>query len=84
VVALNSVRRQLRLRWEARSGVVQVDVTGRVEVGVLIRPQPVKHSRAPVDGQQMRRLRRPAINGASGSLNGCSHDLSSMDEYAAG
>ena len=35
------VRGELGLRRQARTGVVEVDVPARVEVGVLGRPQPV-------------------------------------------
>ena len=36
------MRVELRLRWQGGTGVVEVDVAGRVQVGVLGRPQPVK------------------------------------------
>ena len=60
---------QLRLGRQARAGVVEVDVPGRVEVGVFRRPQPVKQRRAPVTGvcgQEAGRLRAPVILRAAG------------------
>jgi hypothetical protein len=44
------MRVELRLRRQARTGVVVVGMAARVEVGVLGRPQPVKQRRTPVAG----------------------------------
>ena len=41
---------QLRLGGQARTGVVEVHVAARVEVGILRHPQLVKRRRAPVAG----------------------------------
>ena len=63
------MRGQLRLGRQARAGVVEVDMPGRVEVGVLGGPQPVKQRRAPVAGirgQETGRLWQPAVPGAAG------------------
>ena len=73
---------QLRLGRQARTGVVEVDVPARVEVGVFRRPQPVKQRRAPVAGvrgQEAGRLRPPVILRAAGHAGplwqGSSHDF---------